>query len=409
MSRRITRTGLFCWLGLSLAACAAARPMSYSLEDSEIFVAPRPHFLNLAVAVMEDGRSSEEKAWASRFQLPSDLSDSVSDRIVRHLRASSVFSQVETMPGPVDPNSSDNIRELVSKGADVVLMGELLHYYGRNDPDRRIEGHVQFANLKLYSTHTGQLLWQGTADKLIQRQEKNPGRDDFYAVEALRGAINQLAIRLSGQTFSRAQVYPSERITMRQWRVGVLSPEDLRSPEEKSTTVRKLEGDRDYFLYSEDNEGINKPRADAVSDQWVRKLKAAKIYGSVLIITARGVTPEKLREWSEEGVDAVLASQLSRLSASVTPSYPSQSFPIWSGGMGFRPIFKATALTRLQDVQLIDTRSGQVLWKGEAEYGIDRSVKRWESPVDLLRESLSKTLDRLVNQLSQYSPSSDEK
>jgi hypothetical protein len=410
MSRWITRTCLFCWLGLSVAACAAVRPMSYSLEDSEIFVAPRPHFLNVAVAMMEDRRSPEERAWASRFKLPSDLAGIVSERIVRHLRVSSVFSQVQTVSETVDPNSPDRVHDLVTQGVDAFLMGDLIHFYGRNEPEGRIEGHVQFANLKLYSAHTGQLLWQGTADKLIQRQEKAPGRDDFYASEALRGAINQLAIQLSGQSFSREQIYPSEAPAMRQWRVGVLSPEDLRPPEEKSMTVRKLQGDLNYFLYSEDsNENINKPLVDAVSDQWVRKLKAANIYGNVLMIATRGVTSEELREWSEEGVDAVLASQLGRLSASVTPSYDSQSFPIWSGGMGFRPLFKATALTRVEEVQLIETRNGKVVWKGEAEYGIDRTVKIWESPINILEESLSKTLDRLVEQLSQVSPNSDDK
>jgi len=140
MSRRIIQACLFCGLGLSLAACAVDRPISYSLADSEIFVAPRPHFINLAVAVMEDRRSPEEATWASRFDLPSDLPGFVSERIALHLRVSSVFSQVQILSGPVDPNESDHLRELVSKGADAVLVGEMVHYYGRNDPDRRIAG-----------------------------------------------------------------------------------------------------------------------------------------------------------------------------------------------------------------------------------------------------------------------------
>ena len=416
MSRWITRTGRLCLFGLSLAACAAVRPVSYSLEDSEIFVAPRPHLLNLAVAVLEDRRSPEERAWASRLKLPSDLAGTVTVQIIQHLRVSSVFSQVQIVSDPSDLSDlsdpthySDRVHDLVSKGADAVLVGELIHFYGRKDPDRQIEGHVQFTNLKLYGTHTGRLLWQGTADKLIRRQEKHPGRDDFYASEALRGAINQLAIQLSGQSFSREQVYPSELPAMRQWRVGVLLPEDLRPPEEKNTRARRLLGDQNYLLHSEDHQNIDKPFVAAAADRLTHKLQAADIYGNVLIIATRGVTSEELLEWFEEGVDAVLVSRLTHSYASVVPPYDSRLFPIWSGGMGLRPFFKATAFTRIQDVQLIETRTGKALWAGEAEYGIDRTTQKWESPMIILDESLNGTLDRLVKQLSQFTPVPDEK
>ncbi|MBI3609762.1 MAG: hypothetical protein HY204_03560 [Nitrospirae bacterium] len=402
----IASCGFVCLL---INGCAAVSPVSYSLEDSEIFVAPRPHALSIAVAVLEDRRSPEERAWASRFNLPSDLAGAVTERIVRHLRVSSVFSQIQTVSGPVDPTSPDRVHDLISQGADAVLMGDLIHFYGRQEPDHRIEGHVQFENLKLYSTHTGQLLWQGTADKLIQRQEKNPDRDIFYAAEALRGAINQLAIQLSGQSFSHHQVYPSELPAMRQWRVGVLSPEDLRPPEEKDVEVRKLKGDINYLLYSYDNKTITTPLIDAVAGQLTHKLQAADIYGNVLIIATRGVTSEELREWSEEGVDVVLVSRLAHAYASVTPTRENAPFPIWSGGIGYPRIFKATAITRIEDVQLIETRSGKLLWKGEAEYGIDRMIRTWGSPMKIVRESLSGALDRLVGQLSRYSPNPEEK
>jgi peptidoglycan-associated lipoprotein len=69
--------------------------------------------------------------------------------------------------------------------------------------------------------------------------------------------------------------------------------------------------------------------------------------------------------------------------------------------MGYPRVFKATALTRIEDVGLIETRTGKVVWKGEAEYGIDRTIKFRESPMKLVRESLDTTLDRLVKQMSQ--------
>ncbi|MEK6684347.1 MAG: hypothetical protein AABY46_06785 [Nitrospirota bacterium] len=425
LGRWIIRTGLPCFLGLSLAACAPVRPVSYSLEDSEIFIAPRPHSLIVAVAVLEDRRSTEEKDWGSRFKLPPDLAGAVTARIIQHLRVSSVFSRVQTVSGPVDLTDPVRVHELITQSTDAVLVGELIHYYGKTHPDRRVEGHVRFGGLKLYSVHTGELLWKGDADKLLQRQERNPGRDDFYAVEALRGAINQVAIQLSGQAFSRQQVYPIELPAIRRWQVGVLLPEDLRPPEEKDTEVRRLKGNLNYSLYSDTSQSVDKsffcgvlgicstpkwaaaPVIDAVAEQWVQKLKTADIFGNVLNLATRGITSEELRQWSEEGIDAVLISRLAHSSGSVAPPFETRSFPIWSGGMGFERRFKATALTRIEDVQLIETRTGNVLWKGEAEYGIDRTIQRWESPMIILKESLSGTLDRLVKRLSQFAQAPD--
>jgi hypothetical protein len=108
-------------------------------------------------------------------------------------------------------------------------------------------------------------------------------------------------------------------------------------------------------------------------------------------------------------VDAVLASRLTHSFALVNPLYNEKPFPIWSGGMAYPRLFKATGLTRIEDVQFIETRSGRVLWRGEAEYGIDRTVKKWKSPTNLVQKSLSETLNRLVNHLSEFVFSPKEK
>lgn len=394
-------------VGFVAIGCASVQPASYSLQDSEIFIAPHPHFLNVAVAVLEDRRSAEEKSWATQRKLPSNLAEIVTERMVQHLRVSHVFSRIRVMSEPLNPSSSDRIRQLGSQGIDAVLFGELVHFYGQSDSDRRIEGHVQFANLKLIGTRTGQLLWEGTTDKLLRRQEKDPGREKDYAAEALRGAINQLAIQLADQSFSHLQVYSSDQPEIRHWRVGILLPDDLRPPEEKDAQARIFQGDPNYSLYSDPAHGTD--LLDEVPDQWAEKLRAVGIFQEVVSIHRRGESSEELQKGSEEGLDAVLVSRLSRLSAAVIPPHDEKPFLLWSGGMGYPRVFKATALTRIKDVQLIETRTGKVLWKGEAEYGIDRTIKNWEPPMKLVQESLGKTLDRLVKQLLKFTSPVDEK
>jgi peptidoglycan-associated lipoprotein len=373
--------------------------VSYPLQDSEIFIASHPHFINVGIVDLEDRRSAEEKSWAAQQKLPSNLPEIVTERMVQHLRISHLFSRIQRLSGPLNQSSTDRMRELGSQGTDAVLFGELVHYYGESNSDRRIEGHVQFANLKLVSTRTGQLLWEGKSDKQLRRQEREPGRDKDYATEALRGAINQLAIQLADQSFSHLQVYSSDQPEIRHWRVGVLLPEDSRPPEERDIQARILKGDLNYSLYSDPARGT--VLLGELPELWAKKLRDAEIFREVLSIHRQGEKSDNLQKWSEEGLDAILTSRLTRLSALVIPPHDEKPFMLSSGGMGYPRVFKATALTRIEDVGLIETRTGKVVWKGEAEYGIDRTIKFRESPMKLVRESLDTTLDRLVKQMSQ--------
>jgi peptidoglycan-associated lipoprotein len=396
MLRRILSAG---WAGFVAVSCASIQPASYSLQDSEIFIASHPNYINVGVVELEDRRSADEKSWAAQQKLPSNLAEIVTDRMVQHLRVSHLFSRIQRLSGPLNPSSTDRIRDLGSQGTDAVLFGELVHFYGQSDSDRRIEGHVQFANLKLVSTRTGQILWEGTSDKVLRRQEKEPGLAKDYADEALRGAINQLAIQLANQSISHLQVYASDQPEMRRWRVGVLIPEDARPLEERDTQARILKGDLNYSLYSDPGRGTD--LLGEVPDQWATKLRDAGFFREILSLHRQGEKSEDLQKWSEEGLDAVLTSRLSRLSALVIPPHDEKPFMLLSGGMGYPRVFKATAMTRIEDVRLIETRTGKVLWKGEAEDGIDRTIKSWESPMKLVQESLDTTLDRLVKQISQ--------
>jgi len=401
MRRYSTLSGIFAvgWVGFVAIGCASAPPASYSLEDSEIFIAPHPHNINLGIADLEDRRSPEEISWAEKQNLPPNLAEIVTERTVQHLRVSHLFSRIQRLPEPLNPSSNDRMRELGSQGTDAVLFGELVHYYGRSGSDRRIEGHVQLANLKLVSTRTGQLLWEGKSDKLLQRQEREPARDKDYASEALRGAINQLAIQLADQPLSHLQVYSADQPEIRRWRVGILLPEDARPPEERDIQERFLKGDINYSLYSDPARGTD--LLNEMPDQWGEKIRDAAIFREVFSIHRQGEKSEDLKKWSEDGLDAILTSQVARLSALVIPPHKEEPFMLWSGGMGYPRVFKATALTRIEDVRLIETQTGRVVWKGEAEYGIDRTIKSWESPTKLVQESLDNTLDRLVKQMSQ--------
>lgn len=403
-----------------LAGCASPSGQWYSLRDPEIYRSPRTHPLGLAVAVFSDARPVPDDAGVPLAPPGRELLPRLTLRVIHHLRTSEVFDQVRFGPVFSLPPPSEDLRDLALKDIDLLMTGEVTRFSGRAGSEGDIEGEVRLSRLRLFSTHTGRLVWEGEADKRIGRREKTPGGDEQYAVEALRGAVNLLALKLAGRPFSLSEVYGPGRTVALNWGVGVLYPEDVRPDVEKDTAERKRRGDPDFPLHTDLVESVSRPFICGVilvcsppkreaapfigdaANEWVRRLQEADIFGSVRTVESRGGSVEELRQWAEEGLEAVVTSRLSHAYASVVPPNDPEPFPLWSGGVAYPRRFKATALTRIQDVKLIETRTGRVLWEGEAEFGIDRTLDHWSSPVDLARESLERALDRLVANMARF-------
>ncbi|HEY4484780.1 MAG TPA: hypothetical protein VI702_00450 [Nitrospiria bacterium] len=427
---------LFAGLAFGLSQCGTVPPSFYSLDDPEVFVSPQPSPLNVAVAVFHDRRPSEERAWAGRARYPSNLSIEITRRVVDHLRVSAIFGQVEMAADRGNPPSyelsrdlendpsGDRIRVLASRGFDAVLTGDLVHFHGKTGPGRKIEGHVRFEGLTLYNTHTGHILWQGDIDKLLNREDKGPSRDSVYASEALRGAINQLAMRLSDLSYAPDDAKASRPSKRPDLRLGILLPEDLRPRVETDATVRRDLGDRDYRLYSDTAETAEqgficelipicsasseiKPFAKETAEQLVEHLTKIGLFGEVRLIAMNNASEEELRQWASEGLDLILTSRLTTGWSSVVRPSASRPFPIWSGGMGYPPQLRMTAMVRLDEVRLIHLNSRKVLWSGSASYNTDKMLKGlfpWRSPNRGLEEALQNALQGLANRISREVP-----
>lgn len=410
------------FLGLG---CASAPPPLYSLEDREIFIAPRPYRMNVAVALLADRRPPEEVAWGGeigrRSELSPDIPSAVTDRLVKHLRISSVFNEVVLLGGAFDPSPSAFTERPVPEGVDAILVGSLSHYFGKSGPDRQIEGRVMISEVRLFGRKSGRTLWEGQTDKRLRREEVQPRRDADYAGEALRGAINLLAIQLADGPLSPPEEGAGTGEGISRGKVGILLPEDRRPLEEREAGVRRLLGDPDYSLYSDNIGAVDLPIACGifldcatserepapfvgdVARMWVAGLRSAHIFDNVFLIQTRAFTTEELREWAGEGLDLVLVSELTRSTASVVPYRGNAGFPILSGGIAYPRRLKASAMTQIQNIRLIETRTGEVIWEGEAEFGFEREISRWESPMKIVKESIEGTLHKISDKLSKIS------
>jgi len=399
------------------SGCASSRPALGSAESEEVYIAPRPHILSLDVRILEDTRPQYEQIWGHREGYQNDLPRLVTDRVAQQLGISRVFLSVKTVSGSPKPDGQDSNTTILNREEDLLLVGELAHFFAQVGSDGKINGRVELGGLKLYSTHTGRLLWEGISNKEIARQERRPLRESDYAGEALRGAINILAIQLAGFSFSREQVFENEEVPMRMWRVGILPLTDLRTNDQSQPEVQNLNKNISDSSYADDKSyvsvlcGIFKTcsrsgsiatsRIDSVQLDWYLKLTDSNCCGRMIRIPAPDQNGEaELNNWYNEGVDAILMGNLANSFGSIEPPRNQLPFPIWSGGMGFHRTFKTTALTQIQEVRLIRCRDGSLIWKGDAEYGIDRMEHSWTSPGAIALESVEGALGRLERELS---------
>jgi hypothetical protein len=418
----VTRRVLTLTILVGMFGCASVHPPLGSLEDEEIYVAPRPHLLNLEVAILEDRRPLEEAEWADRHRYSPHLTVLVTDRIADQLRRSRVFLGVQSRSGSINQGEPGSTQSPFSQNVDVILVGSLSHFHGGTGPGGQIEGQVELSDLKLYSNHTGRIIWEGASNKEINRREIKPGSVTQYTAEALRGAINQVAIQLSQIAFEREPLFGSGTVQTSAWRVGVLPLSDRRKDEDPPT--QNLNNNINESLYSNNKpkesvfchvfrtcplyESRAEPGVEMISTQWIQKLIEARIYGRIIQVPIRNPAgPEVFEIWYEEGMDAVLLGNLSKGYASVAPPSGQMPFPIWSGGMGFHRLFKVVGFTQFQEVRLVSTRDGHVIWQGDAEYGIDHTLRHWPSTMEVALESVNRALDKLIQELIQRSHSPD--
>jgi hypothetical protein len=411
----VTRRVLTLAILAGMFGCASVHASFGPLEDEEVYVAPRPHLLDLEVAVLKDRRPSEEVEWGDRHRYSKHLNTVVTDRIVEQLRRSRVFLGVHTHSGPVNQEGPGTPQSPLSQNVDGILLGSLSHFHGRTVPGGQIEGHVEFSDLKLYSTHTGRLIWEGDSNKEISRREIKPGRETQYTAEALRGAINQLAIQLSQFAFERESLMGSGEVQANAWRVGVWPLSDRRVYEGSDTQDLNNRMNDPRYEHEKQKESLicsvlhtcslygsrAEPGVEMISAQWIQKLVESRMFGRVVRVPIRGQAgPEEVKIWYEEGIDAILIGNLTKSYASIAPPSGQEPFPIWSGGMGFRRLFKVVGFTQFQEVRLVDTRDGHVIWQGDAEYGIDQTLRYWPSTMDIALDSVNKALDKLVKELN---------
>lgn len=383
-------------------------------------MSPRPHLLNLEVAILEDRRPPGEVEWADAHRYSEHLSHVITDRISDQLLRSRVFLEVKTRSGPTNSSNPRPTPSPLSQNVDVSLVGSLSHFYSRTSRGGKIEAHVEFSDLKLYSTRTGRLVWEGASNKEIKRVEINPGRETQYAAEALRGAINQVAMQLSQVAFEREPLFGSGEVKTNAWRVGVLPLSDRRGYE--NPDVRNFNNNIRITKYAYDKQkqsllcsilracslygGRAEPGVDIISAQWIQKIAEARIYGRIIRVPIQDQGgPEDYQKWYEEGVDAVLIGNMAASYASVSPPGGQEPFPVWSGGMGFHRLFKVVAFTQFQEIRLVATRDGRVIWQGDAEDGIDHTLPYWPSVMEIAMESVNSALDRLVGELNRQAHS----
>lgn len=415
---------------LGIAGCSGSQSVTYSLEDREVYRAAAQRPLRVAVMLLEDKRPGSEigpEAFTSELPLPGHrrttdsgfggrVAEQVTRQLVRHLRTAAVFSTVELAEASSDGGAF--LRTLTEVNYDATLSGVLRRFYGQVGPDGRIVAQTQVEALKLVSTKTGEVMWQGEATKWLDRVELRPRSPYQYASESLRGAANQIAMRLveekpggsrGGSAVPGQSRKPDSFLSLR---IGVARFEDRRPVTERSTQERSRTGESDPDLFTSDERVVNQLRPCGLLGVCSQKestpfdlpaelanriaagLDRAGLFASVRVVS----------DSQSEGLDGILTGHIAHFVGGARPPRNQVPFSLLSGGTQYTREWVLTGQASLEDVRLVRSSDGDVLWAGAANGMVQERVRVRASPWDPAFKALDLAIQELLNELQAKPP-----
>ena len=202
------------------------------------------------------------------------------------------------------------------------------------------------------------------------------------------------------------------------FRVAIAVFEDLRPPEERDMEARRLLGDSRYPYYTYDQEDVAVPIACGLlglcatpvskpatttlvlNERLVERLRGAQLFERVepFLENVALTTPERLKMLKEKGFDAVLTGKLGKWYGLSDPFFSGKVYTLFAGGVEYPKTTRISAEIRLEQVQLISLRTGQILWEGEVEHIIHRKGKRI-LPREAADEALAGGMNQVLSHL----------
>lgn len=186
---------------LALSGCATA--ISYRLPASAAMrQTPLPY--RIVVGVFPDDRPERERippAGARGFrairvdrstsdtQFKPDVPRQIATALAAHLQQSKLVGTA-TAQDVEDglEHQPDRMHTFAEERVDLVITGRLAHFAGYRD-----RGRVEYRDVKLIDVADHRVLWQGTISHTFERRGWLSGGPVAHALEALRGANQQLA------------------------------------------------------------------------------------------------------------------------------------------------------------------------------------------------------------------------
>lgn len=226
-ARRLATWLLLATLPLFLLGCGSS-PIRYSTKERRLFIPKESIAMRVAVANFPDARPDEEKDRSKRkvaegesagdFSDDTDFADKNFGRgLARmtaiHLNESGLFNTVQHVD--IDRNAAEaDPKGAALKGYDAVLVGDVNHFWGYLHKSifrtifflplggsgyfidhalkTPVKGAAEFGNVKLISTKTGEILYQGTVNSGFDESQAFTGGRTDKGLEAWRVSINKM-------------------------------------------------------------------------------------------------------------------------------------------------------------------------------------------------------------------------
>ncbi len=134
-------------LAVFLSGCGGGYKIQYSLNENDLIMSQSALPLKVCVAKFTDNRPPEDRQKVARKDkkysdvgdytydegFEGEVSQEITNMIVKHLNYSGVFKHVSVAPSTSEAVSQTTLDAMRNKGFDAVMVGEIKHFYGYYD------------------------------------------------------------------------------------------------------------------------------------------------------------------------------------------------------------------------------------------------------------------------------------
>lgn len=212
-------------ISLFFSGCASSIKYKF---DKNLYTTNNTMHYRVLIDIFEDVRPQEEhdrtfiqekRVYTSGDNMfKGNISQNVTLMLAKHLMKVKIFDKVEVEDVSNDlEQRADEMQSLATKGIDLVILGNLKHFYGYQSPSyggllvclgplgplmeaaanpKTVGGEVEYAGIKIVDLREKKILWRGNINYTFEEKDIFYDGSPAYALRALKEVNNKFSQRV---------------------------------------------------------------------------------------------------------------------------------------------------------------------------------------------------------------------